>query len=139
MTKDLRVHPGPPDYTYAAALLDVIDGNHLAVNLGLGHIGPGLRSAQDIDFGFGLRRIDGWLVKHTTLELAEIHVLAEVGPEILRNLFTSDTLIVKITSIEGLWPSAIVYQYGEVKSVNERMVEAGYAVRTGPKPVRVTP
>lgn len=128
MSPPTTMRPGPPHYTYAATITRVHDGGVIIAEIGLGHIGRGL--TPDKDFGFGIRRLNGWLIWAQPIHLAGIVVRRHGGREALEAMFTTPKIIIQTRWAEVGRIEAEVWPFGEVKSVNERLVEDGWATPT---------
>lgn len=129
------VHPGPPEYTYAARFISLAPNAEMTLDIALGHIGPGLRTALDVDFGFGLRREAGWLVRRTPVRLTGItqaydRCIEDMTPA-LRDMIPPDgKLIIQVNRFTPVEVEMWVYQ--QSRSVNEQLSEAGFGIDAPP-------
>lgn len=122
------VFPGPPDYTYAAVVTGVIDGATVMADIGLGHIGPGLRSAQDVDFGFGVRRTAGWLIMRRPIRLAGIQTFGTAKAELEKLVTPNGKILIRSLPTDSLrFVLADVWRYGETVTLAQLLVDAGVA------------
>lgn len=148
-----RVHPGPPDYTYSATVVHVHDGDTLVADIRLGHIGRGVATALDRDYGFHIRRDAGWLIWRRPIRLAGLNAieLAEPGgPEARDHLAgllpNPGTTVILRTHLDQLdlyeRVLAVIWRVHSPNSINEQMIEDGYAAPWtghGPRPVPTWP
>lgn len=128
----MRIAPGPPHYQYGAHMVEVIDGTHLIVDLRMKYLR--VDAEGDRDYGLGLRRVDGWLVRRTPVQLAGCSSLPGAAADYLRHQFATTTAcVVRIEPERSrTWEVgpflATIQILGETQTVNERMHETWVAI-----------